>query len=115
MSFRFEDYTDKYVMCCETKQESDEFCKVMDEAKKTWSTGIRYTERNRWNQYKENTCYDFNNGMYCEINYFIKNKDEGWKILFWKDFRNENMCRTCRSENCEKCCFNKFLNTRRED
>ena len=84
MEFDFNNYKGKYVMHCKTEKEAEEFCKVMHEDGKTWSNRVQYIQDILWKVYLEDTCYDFNKGMYCSESFF---QEANYMILEWEDFR----------------------------
>jgi hypothetical protein len=81
--FKIEDYSGKYVMHCPTKEESDRFIKYLDSAGRKWRSGHKYTERDYWDKYCENTCYYFNDNSYDDLAYY---KRTGFTILEFSDF-----------------------------
>ncbi len=74
------------VIWCKTVQEAKEFCKLLDIAGKTWSSGMKYTTSNYWNVYAEETCYKITHSEYCNRNFFIK---DGLKITPASEFLEE--------------------------
>lgn len=70
---------------CKTKEEAEDFCKVMDKAGLRWSSGESYLEMSCFDDYKEQTCYCFNRGTY---NSTVYAKDKGYQILEWSDYRS---------------------------
>ena len=44
--------------------------------------------RRKQNEYEEKTCYDFNDGYYAPISYYIINN---YKILEWGDFYGQQI------------------------
>jgi len=83
MKFNFSDYKGKYVMHCKTRNEAEEFCRLMYENRKTWSNGIDYIDKTNFESYAEDTCYNFNEGCFTYIDFY---KNSGYKILEWSDF-----------------------------
>lgn len=103
MEFNLKNYENgKYAMYCETEEEDEDFRIAMNELGKRWSGGTSYIKESNWSHYKERGCHNFMRGTYGTKKYY---EEEGYKILYWKDFIS--MCRTCKNKNCEKCCFNK--------
>ena len=76
----------KVVMHCKTREEAEAFCKEMDKAGLTWRLGHRYSEFNYFEEYKQNTCYHFNEGVYGNIEGYIK---MGFKILEYSDYMDK--------------------------
>lgn len=60
MKFNFEEWKDKkVVMHCSTKEEAENFCRVMHEAGKWWSSGLEYISYSRWSEYKKKYLLSF--------------------------------------------------------
>lgn len=83
MRFNIEDYPGKHVMHCKTQIEATSFTAHLTSIGKTWNGGGSYIHNNHWRDNEEDTCYDFNMGMYCNFGYF---KDNDYTILEWSDF-----------------------------
>ena len=84
--FDLEQYSskkNKYVMHCRTKEESEDFCNYLDSVGRKWNNNKRYTECDVWNIYEEETCYNFNTGEYCFLDYY---NEEDYIILEWSNF-----------------------------
>lgn len=81
--FKLEDYKGKYVMHCKTKKEAEDFLDVLHRNKRTWETGESYIKFNNWDDYKSETCYDFNEGSYANREFW---ENEGYTALDWEDF-----------------------------
>lgn len=88
MRFNIEDYKGKYVMHCKTEEEAEDFCRYLDNIGRKWHGGDSYVEFTEWNEYEEKTCYDFNDGYYAPISYYIINN---YKILEWGDFYGQQI------------------------
>src|SRR3712207_9349337 len=91
MKFNLNDYADtdtvQYVMHCKTEEEAKEFCALLDRAGRHWFNSKPYN-RTRWNTYKEDTCYFFNDGHYgCYKT--LAAESHRCTILEWSDFRSE--------------------------
>jgi hypothetical protein len=52
-----QDLGENEVIHCPTWIEAEAICKLMHDAGLKWGTGTSYLEINRWEDYKENTCY----------------------------------------------------------
>lgn len=65
-----ESIKDNEVVHCPTEQEAIEFCKLLHEAGKTWVSGGFYINKNLWEEYQENTCYNVTSGTYQYFDYF---------------------------------------------
>lgn len=72
-----------YVMHCASEEEANEFCAIMKQNKRTWSSGMSYSVTNKWDEYKEETCYNFNNGQFATRQWY---KDNNFIILEWSKF-----------------------------
>ncbi len=72
---------EKLAIHCDTKEKAKQLLKAFDKMGKTWSAGSKYLEYNYWNSYKQNTCYNNNNG-YCSIDWC---KEEDYKIYEFED------------------------------
>lgn len=84
--FDFDAWKDINVcMHCATKEEAEDFCKVMDAAGLRWSSGPSYLKSSCFDFYKEQTCYYFNEGTYDST---VRAKDKGYTILEWSDYRS---------------------------
>lgn len=84
--FDFGAWKDKNVcMHCKTRQEAEDFCREMEKAGLTWSSGNSYLSWSCFDPYKEQTCYCFNKGTYDSTVYA---KDKGYQILEWSDYRS---------------------------
>lgn len=85
--FCIENYPGKVVMHCETKEEAEVFCGFLDKQGRSWINskrdGFGYADRNYFEEYGENTCYNFNKGTYGDISYYRR---YGYRILSCKDF-----------------------------
>ena len=81
--FNIEDYKDKYVMHCDTEEKANVFCKYLNRVGKKWCVDVSYIDKNRWEEYKNDTCYCFNEGTFCNIGYYKKNN---YTILEFNDF-----------------------------
>ena len=88
MKFNFNDYKGKYVMHCKTKEDAKEFCILMHEDGRKWRSYNSYIGNYNWDCHKMNTCYNFNNGEYSAIDYYIKND---YTILEWVDFKEKKV------------------------
>lgn len=75
----------KVCMHCKTRQEAEDFCREMEKAGLTWSSGNSYLSWSCFDPYKEQTCYCFNKGTYDSTVYA---KDKGYQILEWSDYRS---------------------------
>ena len=76
--FDFGAWRDKNVcMHCETREESEDFCREMDEAGLTWIGGTSYLKMSCFNICENYTCYFFNEGGYDNTIYA---KDKGYTI-----------------------------------
>lgn len=86
MPFDFGAWKDINVcMHCATKEEAEDFCKVMDKAGLRWSSGTSYLEMSCFGNHKNRTCYFFNDGTYSDNKHA---KTKGYTILEWSDYRS---------------------------
>lgn len=92
MKFNFEEWKDKkVVMHCRTEEEAEDFCRVMHEAGKKWCDGSLYLNNTEWDNYEEETCYNFNiEGFSCR-KFYIKEK---YKILEWSNYMNDHFTKS---------------------
>jgi len=77
----------KVVVNCPTEQEDLEFRKLMHSEGLKWWTGRSYLQITNWSNYKENTCYYFNDGEFSDIDFY---KQKGYTILPASDFLEED-------------------------
>jgi len=70
------------VFHCETEEEANQLLKIADEFGLNWINGEYYLNKNNWEVYKEDTCYDFNDGAYCDSGWF---KSNGLNIIKARD------------------------------
>lgn len=86
--FNFEEWLEwkKLAIHCKTYEEAANFVKVLKENK--WCDKIidapsyeKYLTY--WDEYKENTCYNFRSGCYGRYDYY---KKHNWTILEWSDY-----------------------------
>lgn len=86
VTFDFDAWKDKNVcMHCRTREEAEDFCREMEKAGLTWSSGISYLKMKWFSIYENNTCYCFNEGVYGDIK---QAKTKGYTILEWSDYRS---------------------------
>ncbi len=83
MKFNINNYKGKYVMHCKTEEEANNFLAYLDSVGRKWCTGESYKNRTSYDMYEEDTCYYFNEGSYCNIDWFRENN---YTILEWSDF-----------------------------
>lgn len=87
--FNLDEYKGKYVMHCKTEEEAKDFCRVLHEAGRTWSSWLctSYLNHTRFEQYKDKTCYYFNEGKFSDLDYAVNCDPEGpYTVLKWSDF-----------------------------
>lgn len=78
----------KLVIHCDTKEKADKLLKAFDKLGKRWVAKDSYLERNCWQKFREDTCYD-NTNRYS----FIKSyKENSYKVYEFDevDFKGEN-------------------------
>lgn len=82
--FDINNYQGKYVMHCKTEEEAKTFCEYLDSIGKRWCyTNERYPANTKWNMTRDRTCYNFNDDMYCDIDWYREHK---YTILEFSDF-----------------------------
>lgn len=86
MKFNIEDYKGKYVMHCKTEEEAEIFCKYLYSIGRTWNSGDSYLSKSYWDTYKESICYNFNEDLCCDKQYY---EEEGYTILEMEDFMDK--------------------------
>lgn len=87
-TFNFKEWENqKVVMHCSTKEEAEDFCRVMHEAGKKWCNGAPYLNSTEWDDYKENTCYRFNNDSFGSLQLY---KNDNYLILEWSSYMNKS-------------------------
>lgn len=74
--FDFKKYKGKNVVIhCKTQEEAEQWCYYMGDNGLSWYGNETYSN-NYWNKCKENTCYDFNKGLYNRLDYYVAKKYE---------------------------------------
>lgn len=87
MKFNINAYNgEAFVMHCKTETEAISFCNYLHSIDRTWSTGHSYLNRANYDRYKSDTCYNFNEGMFCSINWY---RSRNYTILEWSDFTDD--------------------------
>ena len=86
MKFDISEFKGKYVMNCKNLEEVWEFFELLNSLNLRWVDRYKYTIDYMWDNYEEKTCYDFNNGFFCEKKYW---QTRGYTILEWSDFSNK--------------------------
>lgn len=81
--FRLEDYSGNYVMHCSTDKMAETFLKFLHKQGKSWRTGESYLEETSFKCYRNDTCYLFNKGMFCDLKCA---KEFKFTILEFDDF-----------------------------
>ena len=81
--FNLEDYKGKYVMCCNTEEEAEEFCKFLYYKGRKWARGDSYFNLSYWEHYRENTAYYFNEGLHTPK---ICAEEHGYQMLNFDNF-----------------------------
>ncbi len=87
MRFDIEQYRGNYVMHCKTKKEAETFLGFLHSIGESWCDGMLYTERSNYEKYGSNTCYEFNIGKFCNLDYFVS---DGFEILEFEMFDWDN-------------------------
>ena len=92
MKFNFEEWKDKkVVMHCSTREEAEDFCRVMHGAGKRWDSGDYYSSITYWERYEKETCYNFNRGLFGDLSFF---KANNYIILEWSDYMEKTFTKT---------------------
>ena len=88
MKFDPDDYPGEYVMHCSNREDANEFLSILDDAGRMWCNGDSYLEKDRWNDYFEDTCYYFNEGTYGSVGFA---KEENTHIVLeFNDYYSDN-------------------------
>ena len=111
--FDFEKWKNQYVvMHCKTEEEAKAFCKEMHEAGLKWWNDSPYIKDDgvtddEWSTYKEDTCYNFNEGFYGVLEYY---KNKGFIILEYSDYMNtENDMKETKEVSTRRKCLEKAI------
>jgi hypothetical protein len=59
------------VIHCKTLDEANAICLLFDSAGYTWDSGEKYSEKNNFCVYGENTCYNLLAGVYSERKFYL--------------------------------------------
>ena len=51
---------------CKTEKEAIECCNIADKLGCLWSSGDRFSSFNPWEDFGQETCYNFSEGTYCD-------------------------------------------------
>ena len=81
--FELDKYKDNFCMHCNTEEKAKTFLKFLHKCGKNWNSGNSYLVKTRWERYEENTCYEFNDGTYCGLDWYSQ---EEYTILEFDDF-----------------------------
>ena len=81
--FRLEQHRGNYAMHCDTEEKAKTFLKFLHRCGKNWLSGDSYLAKTGWKLYEKNTCYEFNNGTYCGLDW---SKQKKYTILEFDDF-----------------------------
>ena len=84
--FKLEDYPKNYVMHCDTEEKAKIFCDFLDNEGRIWFPEAVYNGETRWENYKKDTVYYFNDGAYAAYANKECAEDEGYTILEFDDF-----------------------------
>ena len=80
MKFDIKNYPGKYVMHCQTEEHARIFCDYLHSLGKKWACSGSYKDSTYWNVYKNHTCYNFNDDLRCNYDYYAENS---FSILFF--------------------------------
>ena len=81
--FNINDYKGKYVMRCKTEEEALDFCNYLHSIGKEWCDSKEYINCTNWETYMQDTCYNFNEGCYGRVIFYLT---KNYTILEWEDF-----------------------------
>lgn len=85
MKFDISNYEGGYVvMHCPTLESAKVFLDYLTSVGRTWNNGRSYQEYDHWNDKREETCYRFNRGTYCDRSHY--ETEEECVILCFYDF-----------------------------
>lgn len=83
MKFDINKYPGHFAMHCKTKEEASDFCNYLNAIGKRWWNTTSYERYRRWNEFREDTVYFFNEGAYGCI---LECYPHSYCILEWSDF-----------------------------
>ena len=83
---RYASQGQKVAMHCSKLEQAEIFAQYLDKYGYSWCTGEAYTHNDRWTAFNQDTCYNFVQGTYDNLEYFISN---GFEILEFSDFNWE--------------------------
>lgn len=86
MKFDINNYEGKYAMHCKTEEEARDFCNYLHSIGRKWNGNYNYLNHTYWSTWRENTVYYFNDDMYGEYQYALK---DNYTVLEWEDFMNK--------------------------
>ena len=86
MKFDINNYKGKYAMHCKTEEEARDFCNYLHSIGRKWNGNYNYLNHTYWSTWRENTVYYFNDDMYGEYQYALK---DNYTVLEWEDFMNK--------------------------
>ena len=77
-------YDNKIAVHCDTEEKANKLLKAFDKMGWGWSSGLRYTDINRWGRYREKTCYHPTIGVrsFGDTEWYA---DEGYTIIEFAD------------------------------
>lgn len=83
MVFELSEYTDKYVMHCDTREKAILFTTYLHNHGKRWINGDSYLNNENWAMHKPDTCYRFVIGRAAGLKFY---QDHGLRILEFDHF-----------------------------
>lgn len=86
MYFDINKYAGKYVMHCKTAKEAKSFHSHLHALGKTWSSGESYLYCSRWETFRKDVAYNFNQGTWDTVSFYVHND---YTILEWEDFMKD--------------------------
>ena len=81
--FELDKYKDNFCMHCDTEEKAKTFLRFLYKCDRNWILGDSYLAKTNWETYKEDTCYEFNDGTYCSLD---QSKQKKYTILEFDDF-----------------------------
>lgn len=113
MIFDLNNYQGAYAMHCPSHDKALFFLKYLHEHGRHWCDRISYLEKDNYERYTNRTCYAFNEGSYCGIEFFTT-MNTGYILLsfddfYWDGYSNSNECLNITDKDNQK--FNVFISS----
>ena len=107
MKFDIRDYKGRCVMHCKTEDEAKVFCKYLDSIGRKWRDGTSYSRGTNWDEYKYQTYYNFNAGLFGNRSFY---EHCGYTILEFSDFEWDEMIKPAFKVGDRVRCIDGFVN-----